>query len=157
MTLQLTSTAFDSGEVIPEKYSCEGENVSPPIAWNGLPGDTKSLVLICDDPDASSVDPFTHWVLYGIPDNVIKLPEDYESQKNSLPWQGVQGRNSFGNTQYDGPCPPFGENHRYFFRLYALDEELDLPPGMNREQILNRIDNHVIELAEMEGHFSRSR
>jgi Raf kinase inhibitor-like YbhB/YbcL family protein len=156
MSLDINSTVFESGGTIPEKYSCDGENISPPIEWRGVPSEAESLVLVCDDPDAGSVDPFTHWVLYNIPANAVRLPESFNDQMESLHWDGTQGRNSFGNTRYDGPCPPTGENHRYFFRMYALDEDLDLPPGMNRDQILHRIEDHVIEHAEMEGRFSRS-
>lgn len=156
MALEIYSPAFDSGGDIPSKYTCDGENVSPPLAWRGVPSGAKSLVLICDDPDAGAVDPFTHWILYGIPPRVQDLPESSNAQSSDLPWEGMAGRNSFSHMRYDGPCPPFGESHRYFFRLFALDEDLGLAAGMNRDQILHRIEDHVLERAEMIGRYTRS-
>src|SRR5947207_2596648 len=116
MDLKLTSPAFLPTQAIPRKYTCEGENISPPLIWHGVPAQTRSLALIMDDPDAP-VGLFTHWILFNIPTGTEGLLEHFTEGK--LAGEYVQGRNSFGNARYDGPCPPAGPQHRYFFRLYA--------------------------------------
>ena len=155
MSLELTSTAFKAGERIPSRYTCEGEDVSPPLAWRGVPAGAQSLVLICDDPDSSN-GPWSHWVLYHIPADKKDLEEDV-SPDARLPWGGAQGRNDFGNSGYGGHCPsPPGSTHHYYFRLYALDEDLGLPPGATRQQMLDRIKGHVLDETELMGIYSRS-
>ena len=122
--MKLESTAFDANGLIPAKYTCDGEDISPPLIWDEVPKGTKSIVLIVDDPDAPGRT-FVHWVIYDIPATVRQLPEKIAAVK-ALPNGGVQGTNDFGKLGYGGPCPPSGI-HRYFFKLYALDQELSLP------------------------------
>jgi Raf kinase inhibitor-like YbhB/YbcL family protein len=155
MSLELTSAAFDSGGRIPARYTCEGEDVSPPLAWRGVPREAQSLVLICDDPDSRN-GPWSHWVLYDVPADKDGLEGDVPPDAR-LPWGGAQGRNDFGNSGYGGPCPsPPGATHHYYFRLYALDASLDLPPGATRQQILERIEGHILARTELMGLFARS-
>ena len=148
MSLEITSPAFDAGHAIPTEYTCEGKNVSPPLMWRGLPKQTSSLVLLCDDPDAAPgpSGPFTHWVLYNLPADLKGLPKGASSESGTSQ-VGTEGRNSFGNTSYEGPCPPSGKAHRYVFRLYALKDDPNLPPGANREQVLQGIKDHVLDQA----------
>lgn len=149
MDLELLSDAFEEGEAIPEKYTCEGANVSPPLSWRGVPEGTKSLVLICDDPDAPN-GTWSHWVLYNLSPDMESLPEGYSAGPNA-----DEGRNDFGNSGYGGPCPPRGSTHRYFFRLYALDTELEATPGATRIQILNRIEDHILAQTTYMGRYAR--
>jgi Raf kinase inhibitor-like YbhB/YbcL family protein len=154
MTLMLTSTAFDAGGPIPPIYTCDGANVSPPLAWSGAPAGAKSLVLIVDDPDAP--DPaapkltWVHWVLYNMPPDATGL----EQGGRHLPAGTREGTNDFKRTGYGGPCPPVGR-HRYFFTLYALDVAL---PDLNRptkQQIEHVIDGHVLDKGELIGTYHR--
>ena len=156
MDLNINSSAFEPGEMIPDKYTCEGENVSPPLEWAQVPDDTESLVIILDDPDASAGPggPFAHWVVYNIPADTTYFEEDFLSQE-SQPFEGLIGRNSFGNTYYEGPCPPMGETHRYYFRLYALDTQLALTAGATRAQVIDSIQDHLLAKAEYMGRYSR--
>jgi hypothetical protein len=154
MNLELTSTVFEAGASIPDKYTCEGEDVSPPLSWLGMPEGTQSLALICDDPDSTN-GPWSHWVLYDIPPDQFGVEENVPADPQ-LEWGGVQGRNDFGNVGYGGPCPGRGAPHHYYFRLYALDEELDLPPGATRQQVLDRIQDHVLEQTELMGTYQRT-
>lgn len=151
MSLQLRSSAFGTGENIPTKHTCDGENVSPPLEWSGTPAHTKSLALICDDPDAPR-GIWSHWVLYNIPPEINRLAEGVRVQE--LPG-AAEGRNDFGKPGYGGPCPPRGPAHRYYFRLYALDTLLALSPGATRQQVLDRIQNHVMAQAELMGRYMR--
>jgi len=146
--IELTSTAFDDGEPIPRKYSCDGNNVSPPLSWSFLPEETRSLALIVHDPDAPSGD-FTHWLAWNLD------PEDGGLDEGAAaPAQGTNGR---GTPEYMGPCPPPGHGaHRYFHHLYALDGELDLEPGAAREQLQNEIDGRVLAEARLMGTYERS-
>ncbi len=137
MSFELTSPAFSSEGTMPDRYTCEGADVSPPLEWANAPEGTQEFALICEDPDASG-GTFVHWLLYGVPAGLTELLEDVSSE-SELPWGAVQGRNDFGNVGYGGPCPPMGETHRYFFRLHALEEKLDLPPGLSRNQLLREI------------------
>ena len=117
--MKISSPAFENNSKIPEKYTCDGENVNPPLKIEGVLKEAKSLVLIVDDPEAH-MGTFLHWLVWNIP------PETDFIEENSLPKRAVQGKNDFGKENYGGPCPPFG-THRYFFKLYALDKILDLP------------------------------
>jgi Raf kinase inhibitor-like YbhB/YbcL family protein len=153
MSLILRSKAFEAGGRIPDRYTCEGENLSPPLEWSAKPEGTQSYALLCDDPDAPS-GVFSHWVLYDIPSYATQLPLGVE-QEERIDQVGVHGRNSYGNTHYEGPCPPQGSTHGYYFRLYALDTELDLPSGANRGQILETMEGHILDQAELQGNFSR--
>jgi Raf kinase inhibitor-like YbhB/YbcL family protein len=150
MSLQLTSDAFTNGQSIPVKYSCRGKNISPALAWNEPPAGIESFALIVDDPDAP-MGTWVHWVLFNIPASSRNLQED-------LPASGGNGmstgKNSSGNTHYDGPCPPSG-THRYFFKLYALDTTLSLSPGTTKEQLLQAMQGHILAQGELMGTFSK--
>lgn len=156
MSLKLISPEFQSGDAIPVRYTCQGEDISPPLKWSGVPAETKSLALIFDDPDATG-GPLAHWVIYNIPPppNNRGLPENVGAAEE-LGGGGVQGRNDFGDIEYRGPCPPEDSEHRYYFRLYALDIELNLPPGANRQQVLDNIRDHILEHTELMVRFTGS-
>jgi Raf kinase inhibitor-like YbhB/YbcL family protein len=144
---RLTSSAFAHGEAIPARHSCDGENVSPPLSWSGLPDGTRSLALIVDDPDAP-VGIFTHWLAWGIDPEAGGLAEGEAAP--------VEGRNDFGVIGYAGPCPPPGHGpHRYFFRLYALDSEVRLRAGANRKELERALEGRVLGLAELVGIYER--
>lgn len=153
-TMKLESTAFEANNLIPAKYTCDGEDISPPLIWDEVPIETKSIVLIVDDPDAPGRT-FVHWVIYDIPPTVRQLPEKIAAVK-SLPGGGVHGINDFGKLGYGGPCPPSGI-HRYFFKLYALDKELSLPAGATKNQILAAMENHVLAKVDLIGRYQRQR
>jgi Raf kinase inhibitor-like YbhB/YbcL family protein len=152
MSLMLTSSAFQEGQPIPRKYTCDGDDISPPLSWTGVPEDTASLVLICDDPDAP-VGTWDHWVLYDLAPDLDGLPEAVPSS-GEVPGGGVHGRNGWGRSDYGGPCPP-GGTHRYFFKLHALDAKLDLGPGKGKEEVLSAMEGHVLAEAQLMGTYSR--
>ena len=152
MTLKLTSTAFDEGGMIPAKYTCDGENVSPPLAWSGVPEAAKSLALVADDPDAPG-GTWTHWVIYQIPATEKGLPENVPA-RDTLDDGARQGKNDFKKTGYGGPCPPSG-THRYFFKLYALDTDPNLPPGATKDQLLKATEGHVVAQGQLMGRYKR--
>jgi len=152
MTIKLTSTAFQDGGLIPARYTCDGPNVSPPLSWSGLPPGTKSLALVCEDPDAPGKT-WTHWVVYGIPPTTMQLAEGIVHEE-TLSNGGKQGKNDFGKIGYGGPCPPSG-THRYFFKLSALDSEISLEPGATKDQLLGAIDGHVLAQGELMGKYKR--
>lgn len=150
MSLTLTSSAFQHEGMIPEQHAKDGRNLSPPLAWHGVPEGTKSLALVADDPDAPS-GLFTHWLIYGIPPRTTELAEGLPPAR-TLPDGSRQGRNGFGSLGYSGPRPPSG-THRYVFHLYALDDELALPSGEGREDFDAAIRGHVIEEARLLGRY----
>lgn len=150
--LMLTSTAFKEGEMIPRKYSCDGADISPPLKWNSVPSQTKSLALIADDPDAP-MGTWVHWVIFNIPPNLTELPEEVPTA-SSLPDGTLQGKNDFRNIGYGGPCPP-GGTHRYFFKLYALDAMLKLPAGSTKPNLLRAMQGHIVGEAQLMGKYSR--
>jgi Raf kinase inhibitor-like YbhB/YbcL family protein len=152
--LQLTSTAFETENSIPSKFSCEGRNISPELAWSPPPAGTKSLVLIMHDPDAPIEGGYTHWLVYNIPANVNHLPENVPNQ-DTLPGGGTQGKNDSGKYGYTGPCPPSG-THRYYFRLYALDRELDSAAGGSKTALEKAMEGHVLAKAELLGRYKRN-
>jgi hypothetical protein len=153
--MHLSSTAFNEGEPIPAKYTCEGRNVSPPLTWTGVPAGSKSLVLIADDPDAP-VGTWVHWVLYDLPVTVSELTEDLPRNQYT-PAGAKQGQNSFGHLGYGGPCPPPGKAHRYFFKLYALDAaQLDLKPGATKKDVEGAMEKHVLAQAQLMGTYKRN-
>jgi Raf kinase inhibitor-like YbhB/YbcL family protein len=143
--LEITSGAFEEGATIPSRYTCEGENVSPPLSFVGAPEGTRSLALVVDDPDAP-VGTFTHWLAWGIDPRAGGLGEGQPAPR--------EGRNGFGTTGYVGPCPPTG-SHRYFFRLHALDAELDVEPEADRDELDRALEGHVLETAELVGTYAR--
>lgn len=152
MALKLTSPAFENGAAIPDIYSKDGGNVSPPLAWSGVPKDTRSLVLIMDDPDAPS-GLFTHWIVYGIDPHTAALQE-HTPHTGHLRNGARQGVNGFGETGYGGPKPP-GGTHRYFFHLYALDTDTDVPTVLARQETDGLIEGHIIEEAVLMGRFTQ--
>lgn len=147
-SMELSSTAFGNKEKIPSKYTCDGDEVSPPLKISNVPEDTKSLALISEDPDAPSGN-WIHWVVWNIPPDTDEIPE------GSLPSGAVEGVTSFGDNKYGGPCPPSG-SHRYYFRLYALDTDIDLPVASGKEDLKDAMENHIIEQAELMGTYTRS-
>ncbi|MEH2309071.1 YbhB/YbcL family Raf kinase inhibitor-like protein [Nostoc sp.] len=147
-------SVFESNSQIPAKYTCDGADISPTLSWDEPPKETQSLALIVDDPDAPRYT-FVHWVLYDIPPTVRQLPEHITATK-TLPSAGVQGKNDFGKLGYGGPCPP-SSTHRYFFKLYALDKNLGLPPGATKEQILQAMKGHILATAELIGRYQSQR
>lgn len=153
MEITLTSTAFEAGAGIPERYTCDGADLSPPLKWIGVPEATKGLALICDDPDAP-LKTWVHWVVYGIPPGATELAEGVPG-KETLPDGSRQGRNDFGRKSYGGPCPPRGKPHRYFFKLYALDAELDLEPGARKKDLEKAMKGHVLARGELVGTYRR--
>ena len=152
MAFELTSSAFEHEETIPDKYGCDEDNVPPALSWSEPPADTESFVLIFDDPDAPG-GTFTHWVIFNLPADTHDLPEGLVSNQN-LPGEAKLGENSRGLTGYAGPCPP-GETHRYFFRLYALDTTLDLSLGATRDEVEAAMEGHVLADGELMGTFTR--
>lgn len=144
--MQIQSSAFADGEKIPTKYTCDGENISPPLIWSGAPQDTKSQVLILDDPDAPS-GTFVHWLSYGIPAATTSLAEGAQA--------GVQGQNSARKQGYSGPCPPKGPAHHYYFKIYALDTNLDLKSGATMKDVENAMASHILAQGQMIGLYSR--
>ena len=150
----LTSMAFKEGGEIPQKYTCDGENVSPPLAWNGVPEGAKSLALIVDDPDAPS-GTFVHWVLYRLPATTTELAEAVPVH-GALPSGAVQGRNGFKKVGYGGPCPPSG-THRYYFHLYALKDSLRLEPGATRQDLDAAMESLIIARTQLMGRYTRAK
>ncbi len=147
--IDVTSSAFGAGKQIPQEYTGEGKDISPPLAWSGVPPETKELALICDDPDAPMAEPFVHWVLYKIPAGTESLPEGSSAG-------AVEGANSFGNLGYGGPMPPPGHGtHHYHFRVYALDQPVDLKPGAGKPELLNVMQGHIIAQGELVGTYER--
>lgn len=153
MALTLDTEAFPKGGAIPPKYTCTGEDVSPALAWSGAPQGTKSFALIVEDPDAPS-GTFTHWVVYDLPPAAQQLPENVP-KTGELPGGGRQGHNDFRRIGYNGPCPPPGKPHRYFFKLYALNTTLQLPQGASKADVEGALRAHIIGHAELIGKFAR--
>lgn len=145
--MKLNSPAFNHNEPLPSKYTCDGDNIPPPLEWSEVPENTKSFVLICDDPDAVGGKTFDHWVVFNISHGARKIEENSEI--------GTEGLTGFGDLGYGGPCPPSGQ-HRYFFKLYALDCLLNLREGVDKEQVEQAMAGHVLEQAELIGIYERS-
>ena len=152
MEIKVTSTAFQPGGMVPKQYTCDGPDFSPPLAFSGVPAGAKSVALVCDDPDAPH-GTWVHWVLYNLPANTRELPEHQPTQA-TLPSGARQGKNDFGNFGYGGPCPPSG-THRYFFKVYALNAELDLQPGATKAQLVKAMNGHVLAHGELIGKYKR--
>jgi len=149
---ELTSGAFEPGAAIPAKHTCDGANLSPPLAWTDPPAGTKSLALVCDDPDAPA-GTWVHWVLYDLPPAARQLPAGVPATPAVA--GGHQGVNDFRRSGYGGPCPPRGAPHRYYFRLYALDTTLDLKPGATKAVVLRTAEGHTLAQAELMGRYGR--
>jgi Raf kinase inhibitor-like YbhB/YbcL family protein len=152
MGLTLTSAAFQDGGAIPSAYTCDGRDLSPPLAWSDPPADTKSFALISDDPDAP-MGTWVHWVAYHLAPSMRQLSEGVPRDQE-LPDGTRQGMTDFGRIGYGGPCPPSG-THRYFFKLYALDTMLALPPGATKSQLEEAMNGHVLAQAQLMGTYRR--
>ena len=146
----ITSPGFMDNSQIPDKYAYRGENISPPLVFDEIPGETVSLALICHDPDAPRPGGFTHWVMWNIDPSTNELAE------NTIPEGAVIGLTDFGENDWGGPAPPLG-THRYIFYVYALDKILDLPTSTERTELLNAIEPHVIDSATLTGLYSAKR
>jgi len=153
VTMQVTSSAFANEADIPKKFTGEGEDVSPPLKWSDPPAGTKSLALICDDPDAPR-GTWVHWVLWGLKPSARSLPEDVKKDKE-LPDGIKQGNNSWPSIGYRGPMPPPGRPHRYYFKLYALDTELSLKPGATKPELEKAMEGHILAKGETMGRYKR--
>lgn len=153
MAFSLSSTAFDAGQAIPRRYTCDGEDTAPSLSWSEAPQGTQAFALIMDDPDAPR-GMFTHWVLFNLPSTAQGLPEGVPKRER-LENGALQGRNDFGGIGYGGPCPPPGRPHRYRFFLYALDTPLNLRPGASKKQVLDWIQGHILAEAQLVGTYQR--
>jgi Raf kinase inhibitor-like YbhB/YbcL family protein len=147
--MNLSSFAFENGQPIPKRHTGDGDDVSPPLAWTEPPAGTKSFALICDDPDAPR-GVWVHWVLFNLPADLREMPED-----PSTPAGAREGTNDFGYTGYGGPAPPRGKAHRYFFKLYALDQMLDLAAGVKKDQVVAACQGHILAEAQWMGTYQR--
>ncbi len=159
MAFTITSPSFQADGEIPVKYTCEGGDTSPPLAWAGVPEGTKSFALVVDDPDAP--DPaapqrtYVHWVVYGLPGEARGLPEG--ASKSAMPTGARQALNDWKKNAYGGPCPPVGR-HRYFFKLYALDTMLpDLGPNAGKTELLKNLQGHVVGTAQIIGTYEKKK
>lgn len=150
----LTSTAFQAEGNMTQRFTCDGDNISPPLSWSGTPRGTKSFALIMHDPDAPRAGGYTHWVIYDIPSSVTHLEENVPKQEK-LPGGGIQGANDSGRPGYTGPCPPSG-THRYYFRMYALDQEVNLRPGASKSDLESAMKGHILAQTELMGKYKRS-
>jgi Raf kinase inhibitor-like YbhB/YbcL family protein len=146
--LKITSSAFENGQPIPKKYSCDGEGISPPIYISGVRADAKSLALVVDDPDAKIAGGFTHWLKFNVPPANVRASEGADIG-------GIDGKNSSGEIGYVSPCPPSG-SHRYFFKVYALDVELELLSGASKTDIEKAMEGHILDAAELMGTYSKT-
>jgi hypothetical protein len=153
MAFELKTSAFDPGGSIPKKFTCDGPDVSPALAWSEPPTGTQSICLIMDDPDAP-VGTWVHWVLYDLPATTRELAENVAKQEQ-LPNGARQGRNDFRRIGYGGPCPPAGPAHRYFFKLYALDAKTNLKPGATKADLEAAMRGHLLAQAELMGRYKR--
>ena len=158
--LTVTSTAFGEGQMIPSKYTSDGEDVSPDISWGGAPAETKSFVLIAEDPDIPmkglSLFTFVHWVVYNMPSAVTSLAEAIPKEE-TLDSGAKQGKMGTGRTGYAGPAPPFG-THRYYFKVYALDTTIELEPRKaTKKNLLRTMEGHVIACGELMGRYRRHK
>ena len=152
MTISVRSPAFQEGGMIPSKYTCDGQDLSPPLMWEGVPEATKSIALISDDPDAP-MGTWVHWVMWNIPPNVRELAENVPPERE-LPNGSRQGITDFGRPGYGGPCPPSG-THRYYFKIYALDTMLDLPSSTRKVDLVKAMKGHILAEGQLMGKYKR--
>ena len=150
-SMEISSAAFEDESTIPRRYACNGENISPPLSWSEAPADTVSFALIVDDPDAP-MGTYVHWVLYDLPADTTALQERIPTEK-ILSNGAKQGFNSSRKIGYTGPCPPSG-THRYYFKLYALNAAVGAEPGLTKEQLLEKIEDHILAQAQVMGTYS---
>jgi Raf kinase inhibitor-like YbhB/YbcL family protein len=149
--ISISAEEFKEGETIPDEFTCEGKDISPSLSWKGIPAGTKSIALIMDDPDAPG-GTFVHWVLYNMPAETQKLPK---AMPLNLTDGSMHGMTNFGRPGYGGPCPPPGKPHRYYFKIYALDTKLNLPPGASKNQVESAMKGHIIAKGELMGKYKR--
>jgi unsaturated rhamnogalacturonyl hydrolase len=152
MEIKITSEAFDEGGMIPPKYTCDGDDISPPLKWDSVPDGTKSIALINDDPDAP-MGTWVHWVLYNLPAGKRELPEAFPVDEK-LPDGTRQGKTDFGKTGYGGPCPPSG-THRYYFKIYALDTVIESSDVLNKKNLLKKMEGHILAQGQLMGKYKR--
>ncbi len=152
-TMAISSVAFKNGTPIAQRFTCQGDNISPALAWGGAPEDTKSFALICEDPDAPG-GTFYHWVIYDIPAGERGLAENI-AQRDPLPNGTRQGVNSFKQLGYGGPCPPAGNAHHYHFRLFALDTEINIPGETTHDKLESAMQGHILAEGEIMGTYQR--
>lgn len=157
MSIHITSEAFAHNQPIPQKYTGDGQNASPPLSWTNLPKGTKELALICDDPDAPQAEPWVHWVIYKLSADLTGLPENVPHEaKLSSPLGTLQGKNTWGSIGYRGPEPPRGHGiHHYHFRLYALDTHLQVLSALDKAALLNAMAGHALAEGELVGTYER--
>jgi Raf kinase inhibitor-like YbhB/YbcL family protein len=153
--IQLTSSAFKQGEKIPYLYTCEGDDISPPLQWTGAPVTSRSYALICEDPDAPR-GTYIHWVLFNIPGDAVELKQAVPTLPE-LPSGARHGRNTAGDMAYAGPCPPPGKPHRYFFRLYALDISLNLSSGVTKVELNKAMNQHIVAQGTLMGTYEHRK
>jgi Raf kinase inhibitor-like YbhB/YbcL family protein len=153
LTLDLTSPDFSSGAVIPKQFTCDGADLSPALQWKAPPSGTLSLVLITDDPDAP-VGTWVHWVLFDLPPTLRSLPQNFPKDPQAAD-NSRQGTNDFAKIGYNGPCPPPGKPHRYFFKLYALNTKLNLKTGATKKDVERAMQGHILARGEYVGRYSR--
>ena len=151
--ISISSDVFENGGMLSSEYTCDGSDVSPGLSWNGIPAGTQSIALIADDPDAPGKT-WVHWVIYNIPANSTDLPAAVPKNK-TLDDGSLQGKNDFGRIGYNGPCPPPGKSHRYFFKVYALDATLSLKSGATKSQVEAAMSGHILAQGEMVGKYGR--
>jgi Raf kinase inhibitor-like YbhB/YbcL family protein len=152
MAIAITSPVFDEGGMIPRRYTCDGEDVSPPLEWGNVPEGTDSLALICDDPDAP-MGTWVHWVIFDIPASIRELPANIPPER-IIENGAKQGLNDFRKFGYGGPCPP-GGTHRYYFKLYALDTITNLESAISKEQLLKAMEGHILAEGQLMGRYKR--
>ncbi len=151
--MQISTNSFPTEGTIPKKFTCDAQDVSPALAWTGAPRNTKAFALIADDPDAP-VGTWTHWLIWNIPAGVHQLAEGI-AKSPQLPDGSRQGKNDFKKVGYNGPCPPPGKPHRYYFKLFALDGSIDTKAGAAREELEAAMKGHVVAAAEVMGRYGR--
>ena len=153
MGINLMSDVFEEGDIIPTRHTCNDINISPPLRWDSLPERTMSFAILCEDPDAP-MGTWTHWIIFNIPPDVMELSAELEN-KEHLERGMTQGINDFGYAGYGGPCPPEGKEHRYFFRIYAIDTTLNLDPEVKREEFLRALEENVLDEGQLMGRYGR--
>ena len=154
MDIKITSTAFKDGGMVPSKYTCDGKNISPPLRWDAAVAGTKSIALISDDPDAP-MGTWVHWVLFNLPPQTTQLREDFPTDE-TLADGTRQGITGFGTTGYGGPCPPSG-THRYFFKIYALDIEIDVVSVIDKDELIRKMEGHILAQGQLMGKYKRKQ
>lgn len=151
--IEVTSSSFQAGGTIPKVYTADGDDLSPPLKWQGAPAGTASYAVLCDDPDAPR-GTWVHWVVYDLDSSVTALGAGVQDTP-TIPHGGIQGRNDFGKIGYGGPSPPRGPAHRYFFRVLALDRKLALPAGATMQDVLAAAEGHILARGELMGRYGR--